>query len=515
VSEKVAASVRREAEEHARLAIQLGQVQDAQADAAREAQRAADEAQRQMEQRAKELHRTISTTIEGILTDIDQHRNPFVAIFDNLKRGAIRAISDILATKIEGKVGEWLGIQMPATKQVTAAKDMNTAADKMLRAAGAMNGGPSQIAGITISGQGTSGAMQRYLQQFAKIGGAAYGGFQTGYGIGSATESGTLGAVGGAFAGAKLGGAIAGPYGAAAGAIAGFVGGIIGAGDAARAARERLRELKEAFQLTFDSLKAELNHDTLAQSIAQVTAQYDAATKQFKEANSIISVVLSGGKKGLEDYAATLKQLGEMEKERIAQLKEEAATIVRNAQEDLDVRTLRNQGRQHDADILNKQHEDERELAKAISEHMSDAYIAQLKQNQAMEEAAVAAGLAAGAINGFTTAVRGSPSGFKLAGYIQEFGHGLPRPGSQPINPLPLPINPFVPPMSPLSPPTLSRTGTTAGMSINVNNPTFTFPNAKDGPAVAKAFLSELDRYASADGGLNGSRTRALEKMPS
>jgi hypothetical protein len=54
VSEKVIASVRREAEEHERLAIQLGKVRDAQADAAREAQRAADEAQRQMERQADE-----------------------------------------------------------------------------------------------------------------------------------------------------------------------------------------------------------------------------------------------------------------------------------------------------------------------------------------------------------------------------------------------------------------------------------------------------------------------------
>jgi gas vesicle protein len=255
------------------------------------------------------------------------------------------------------------------------------------------------------------------------IGGAAYGGFQGGYGIGSATQSGVLGAVGGAFSGAKLGAALGGPVGAAVGGIAGFVGGLLGAADASRAARERILELRAAFQNTFDSLRAELNKDTLGQAIAQVKSAYQNATQQFKEANSIVGTILSGAA-GIKGYAQTMAELSAAEAARIEQLKQEAAVIKQQAQEDLDVRTLRDQGRQHDADILQKRHEDERELAKAMEAHMSDAYLAQLKQNQAMEEAAVAAGTTASAFNALATSVRGGPGGFKLNGYIQQFGDG-------------------------------------------------------------------------------------------
>lgn len=511
LSERTVAAIRREAQERARLAIELDRTKDAEADAAREAARRADEAQRELERRGKELRRTLSSTIEGFLTDVSNKRNPFVALFENLKRGAIKAVSDILAERFEGKVADLLGIKTPANKQEKAARDMNTAADKMLRAAGQMNGTPS--GDFTDVGMGKWGVAKEQFKKAMGIGGAAVGGFGTGYGLGQMTGSATVGAVGGALAGAKMGAAF-GPWGAAAGAIAGFAGGIIGAGDAARAARERLRELREAFQHTFDSLRAELNKDTLGQSVAQVQAQYDAAVKQFKEANPLVATALRDGAKGLREYFNTLSELQRMEALRIQQLKEEIAVLRGREREDFQARldaAIPGNERQEAIDAFNRRADRELEdlRMKYAPTGRESEWEAWERANYAIAEQAIAAEKAAFAAKGFadavnaaTSSVRNAPSGFKLAGYVQEYATGI-QPG--PMRGL-APDLGFRPPLTTPSQPMASTTFSFAGA-------TFTFPDATDGKEAARAFLAELDKQKRQTVGPNGTRAAALERM--
>lgn len=516
VSQKVADAVRREAEEHERLSIALGKVKDAQAESARQEQQAADEAQREMERRAKELHRTVSSTIEGILTDLDHHRNPGAALWENLKRGAIKAVSDILAEKWDGKIADILGIQIPATKQEKAAKEMNTAADKMLRAAGIMNSADGTVADAGTIFNPQKSAVARYLEQIGKVAGAGYGGYQAGYGIGQATGSRVLGAVGGAFTGAKLGAAIAGPVGAAVGGLAGFVGGILGAGDAAKEAAAKLEAAKISFKNSWDAIVAEINGDTLAGSIAGAKDRFQQLKQQYADTLNAWEIIHGKLATGIQD-------ISKLEDEYIAKLKEEAAAKERYFSESLDVRILRAQGKTKEADALELRNQQEQErdefrrthnMVDDPTTHEDDATVAQniADYNKLLYAQSLELRANTKALSELNTTVRGGPSGFKLNGYVQQYGAGLPHPAA------PLP---WTPPMLPvgLTPPNApqfsqsSSTGKAAPAPIVLNNPVFQFPNIVDGKVAAKAFLGELDKTVAATGGLNTTRAVALNKM--
>jgi NACalpha-BTF3-like transcription factor len=360
VTDRMTEAVRRNAEARERAVITQEKVKDAQADAAREAERQADEAQRQMERRAHDIHRATVSTIEGIFTDIANRKNPLIALAEGFKRAMIRSISEALATKLEAKFGDLLGIERPATKQEKAARDMNTAADKMLRAAGQMSAGPgaldqaSKLADALgkidrgeweITGPSGKGGIadastvfndvsrQRYMQQMLGVAGAGLAGFGLGQGIGQATRSGVAGAIGGAASGAATGFALGGPVGAAVGGIAGFVGGIIGAGDAARAAAERMRKAKEAFDSAFDTAKAQVAGDDLALQIAQTEAQFDQLRDALKESSTWLQRVI-GTELGMGEYANTLDEVNALQAERVRQLQEEAAIQQKRGIED-------------------------------------------------------------------------------------------------------------------------------------------------------------------------------------
>jgi tape measure domain-containing protein len=515
VTDRMTEAVRRNAEARERAVIAQDKVKDAQADAAREAERQADEAQRQMERRAHDIHRATVSTIEGIFTDIANKKNPLIALADGFKRAMIRSISEALATKLEAKFGDLLGIQMPGTKIEKGGTLINQGADKILRAAEMMNDtvpgdGLAERRPSTMPKDG-SVAMEQFKKAMG-IGGSALGGYTAGYGIGQATRSGTAGALGGAASGALTGAMIAGPVGAAVGGIAGFVGGIIGAGDAARAAAERMRKAKEAFDSAFDAAKAQVAGDDLALQIAQTEAQFDQLRDALKESSTWLQRVI-GTELGMGEYANTLDEVNALQAERVRQLQEEAAIQQKRGIEDYAARlaaaTPGNE-RQEAIEAFNRGKDREledlkRRLEAGGWEAWETATYEMAQQAIAAEKAKNATEALTGAFNGLTTSVKNAPSGFKLEGSIQQYAKGAPYPGQ-----FQMPVNPFVPPMSPTGNPTLSSTVATAPVTIQsvvINT------KAVDGKTIAREFLGELDRVRNSTGGLNGSRGAALEVM--
>lgn len=522
VSDKLVASVRREAEEHARLAIELGKVQDAQADRARqaqqaadEAQRAADQAQREAERRAEDLHRMISGTVEGIFTDIANRRNPFVAVIENLKRAAIHALAEAFTEKVEGKIADILGIKGPASKQETAAKVMNAAADKQLRAANAMNSGAGGLVGTTDAPSTSLEAWKRAMG----IAGAAYGGYQAGAGIGAATQSQTKGAIGGAVTGAATGAAAGGLPGAIVGAFAGVVGGFTGARDAAREAERALLAMGVEAHKAAASFHLSIVGDSLDQELGALRSQYVALIKQLLEAN---------GGKYPANFPRTAQPRGNVADD-FTQAAEDYNKAVKRATErytqgltdqydDFHANYLEATGQKGAAEVYRREAEREsarKKLVESFGETIDATEQRVLNEFDRWQEALKKAG---GALNAFTTSVRNAPTGFKLEGYIQEFAKGRPYPGQFQV-----PTSPLIPPMSPLSPssPQLSRTGTvgatapitiTGGINITVQEaktPTIT------ADAVTAAFLHKLDQHVAASQGLSGQRSKGLNTMPS
>ncbi len=423
-----------------------------------------------------------ASVVGGFLRDTVNGKNPLPGLGNYVKEQVLRGMEEAVAKPLAVKIAKVLGIEIPLSKQEQAAKDMNTAADKQLEAARIMAGGApgagSADGSVADASTVFAPVKPAWLQTWEKamgIGGAAVGGYGTGYGIGQSTGSAVLGAAGGALAGAKLGAAF-GPVGAAAGAVAGFVGGIIGAGDAAEAARKRLQALKEAFQITFDALKAELDHDTLGQAVAQVKAQYKSAREELEQTLSLGDAF--SDPKGLthywEQYFNTLGDLTEMQKQRIQQLQEEAAAMERYFSESLDVRILRAQGKTKEADALEVQNRQEQERDEFRRTHnltddpttsADDAEVARnlADYNKLIYAQSLELQNNTKALNELTTAVYGQPSGFKIEGYIQQYAKASPYPGQ-----MTMPVNPFVPPTVPLSTPQLSQSAATSARTAPV-----------------------------------------------
>jgi hypothetical protein len=290
----------------------------------------------------------------------------------------------------------------------------------------------------------------------------------------------------------------------------------MGAADAARIARERMRQLKEQFENTFDALRAELNKDTLGQAVAQIEAQYARAREELKATAGAAVASWLRGEDGLKEYIDTHKELESMQAQRIEQLREEARILSQRQFEDyqarLDAATPGNEREEAIAANARKLDREIEDLIRSFGPEIDErerATLAVARAATAAEKEAFARDQATSSLNAFTTAVKFAPSGFKLEPYIQQYAKGQPFPGS-----FPAPMGPFTPPMSPLSPtsPTLSRTGTVATAPVTITNLNV-YTQATDGRAFTREFLDELDRTRNATGGINGSRSAALEVM--
>jgi hypothetical protein len=215
------------------------------------------------------------------------------------------------------------------------------------------------------------------------LGSAAIGGGLAGYQIGHSTGSAVTGALGGAASGALAGSAF-GPVGTAVGAVAGFVGGIIGAGQAAKEAAKHMAELQASLALNIASIKASLSGDVLGQAIAKVKADFDALRKQTEDA-------YSGGGAGSEQVRnrnTILAQLNALEAQRIQQLRDEAALVLKQLNENVEIQILRNNGLTDEADAMEKAIDQERRFTELRKQGISEDTIARLRESEATRDAA-------------------------------------------------------------------------------------------------------------------------------
>jgi hypothetical protein len=467
------------------------QLTDEQSEALR---RSAEELERTRIEAAKlqAVYREVSSAANQFFTDVFNRKNPGPALAQRIKEDLIAALTDVAARPITIRIAKILGIELPESKQEKAAKVMNEAADKMLRAAGLMNGSPDG----TVADAGTvfnpvKSAAQQKWERAIGIAGAGAIGYGTGYGVGQITGSGTLGAIGGAAAGAAAGAKFGVP-GAVIGGLAGFVGGIVGAGDAAREAAARLEAARRSFTNSWNAIVAEINGDELAKAIAGADDRFQQLAQQYADTLTVTDLLHGKLASGLADINAK-------EAEYIANLKLEAANKARSQIESYRERELRAEGRNAEADALHAQ-EERQELIDSFGKEID----ATERSILAAYDAAAAAEKNTAAINSLTTKITGAPSGFKIEGYIQQYAKASPYPGQWQ-----LPTNPFVPPTLPLAPPGLTQTGMVA-----TRPPTFTIASgaivvqgAKDPKTTAALVGKEIGtKLAAFLDELNGSK---------
>jgi hypothetical protein len=249
-------------------------------------------------------------------------------------------------------------------------------------------------------------------------GSAAIGGAFAGYGIGQATANRGLGAFGGAAAGALAGSAILPGIGTAVGALAGAAGGLLGASHAQEEAAEALRLAAEQFRAQADIYVAESTGDAEATKVAQETAR-------FKELASTLDRLYHDNAISFTEWFQQANELVGAFTTIVDAIHEAAALAKQNAKEDLDVRTLRNKGLTKEADLQAKINADAREYAEAAKAGMDPAYLALLKWNQGMEEAATVMNKASSAALNMVEGYRLQAEVFRqMPAQSQPFGSG-------------------------------------------------------------------------------------------
>jgi hypothetical protein len=229
----------------------------------------------------------------------------------------------------------------------------------------------------------------------------------------------------GTFANTAVGGAIFGAAASAVGAAIGagfdaFVKDVFGSNAARERAREALQKAADDFARSLTSAGARLRGDSLTADI--LDAQQEAADRRTRV--PIVGGVL--GNKELEKYQQDernrqLAIINQLEAEQIQLLRERDAEQKRFAKEDLEVRALRASGRNDEANKLALLNQQRQELFEAEKAGYDAAYIARLKEVQAMERTAEA-------MNALTTSVRNAPSGFKIESYIHQFAEARKMP---------------------------------------------------------------------------------------
>lgn len=466
------------------------------------------EAARVNAERLRQVYSEVSGAASNFFRDTLSGKNPLPGLANAVKEQVIRGMTEAAARPITVRIAKILGIEVPEDKQLRAARDMNSAADKMLRAAEIANGQtPSGPAPGGTAPTPPSAAVEAWKRAMG-VAAAGVGGYGVGYGLGQTTGSGVIGAVGGAIAGAKLGSAFGAP-GAIVGAVAGFAGGIIGAGDAAREAAAKLEAARKAFHAAWETIVADINGDDLAKQLAGVGATFDDLRQKYLEAGNVFKVFFKP-----DEFKKEWADLNQLEQDYIEKLKREAAFKAESQIESYRERELRAQGKTAEADELGRQQE-----RAALIESFGKEIDATERQILAALDGAQAAERNTAAINSLTTSLN-TVTGFKLDDakpYIQEFAKGRPYPGTEPLNPLTPSGRPN---FDVWSAPTAARlsSGTSTGMqaaapiTVNVTvNESKTPQLTAD--AIMNAVLTKVDIERNAGGGLASSRSAALDKM--
>jgi hypothetical protein len=273
-------------------------------------------------------------------------------------------------------------------------------------------------------------ASQSVLSQMLGYGGAAAGGFGIGYGIGqgasSAGTGGMGGALGGAAAGAAIGSVLPGigtAAGAAAGALAGLVGGLMGFGkasrDAARAAREAEAQQREAMANWRQRLQDIGNPSILGES--EFFGMFKELLGQFSDQKNFQGItkftdVIAIFNKVMEQWpdAAQFDPFWSALSDLIDKHKDFIAAAQSAAVEDLEVRNLRAQGLNGEADALAAELRRQREMDEWIKRGFDEATLKALEYTHELERQAEAQKGVADAIRDVTSALN-SPAGLRLS----------------------------------------------------------------------------------------------------
>ncbi|HXG70495.1 MAG TPA: hypothetical protein VNJ04_07765, partial [Gemmatimonadaceae bacterium] len=249
------------------------------------------------------------------------------------------------------------------------------AANMMKRMAGVFGGMGLGAAGATAA-TGRGAMIGATLKEY---GSGALAGGVVGYGVGSSTGSMALGGLAGGVTGAAVGAKYGGAPGAAIGAVVGLAAGIIGAGNAAKKAAKEMKTLQEALALAMDTVRAQVEGNTLKAALAQNKAQFDALKLQINAAYA--------GKKNEEERNKLREEAIQLEATRANQIREEIALTRQRAAEDLQVRALVAAGRSKDAAALTFTLAQERELADARRNFATETELSTLAEVHAAERA--------------------------------------------------------------------------------------------------------------------------------
>lgn len=244
----------------------------------------------------------------------------------------------------------------------------------------------------------------------------------TGIGFGVSTGNPFLGGAGGAAAGF----AMAGPGGAIIGGVAGIVSGLIEQGDRAAAARVQWERTFKAFNQMFDTLtplESNLQGATaFFNQLVQATAAkegvaFGAYLNSPEEARRYAEELQNfEGWDSAQRFGRALEALIPLWEANIEKAEELAAAEEARFAEDLDVRALRAQGSNEEADALELRLRQEREYQAAVEAGYDDATLTQLKYVQGLEAEQLAKEELAETIRDVTSALN-SPSGLNLSLY--------------------------------------------------------------------------------------------------
>ena len=342
--------------------------------------------------------------------------------------------------------------------------------------------------GLKTAGQTISQAAEYFL--VSKLGGGSAGG-SLGGGVGKSAA----GALGG-FGATALGGALFGPLLAGIGAFLGDkIGGLFGSTSAERQQAREQKRSQADLAATMEILRAKTQGLNV-----ELLEQIEANRKFFSQLKKQIEDALPGKK----NEANRNRQLAEVERFRQAEdekIRRDYDRAQREKREDLEVRALRAQGKNKEAEALRKQLDDAREIADAEKSGADAAYIARLKEIQAIERGTKA-------LDELTGSLRNAPAGFKVQPYQFEFG------ASKAFEPK-YPDGPSIP-YSPERP-AFPRAGTSSGTVSNTY--TFSFPGTEfiiegnTSEEMFKSFIQKLRQKKDATLGVTGTLSEALDRM--
>jgi hypothetical protein len=271
--------------------------------------------------------------------------------------------------------------------------------------------------------------------QMLGLGSAAIGGAFAGYQFGQQAGDRGAGAFGGAAIGAMNGAMIAGPLGAVVGGLTGLAGGLIGASEAANKAARALKEMQQQLDANIDAYTDKsFGGMSLDRQIEEAKREADRLREDAFKAFPGNGPWFNPNANPDPRLAERLAEIAASEARYIELLKQEQAIKNQQFGEDLEVRALRAQGLDKEADALALKNRHEREYAEAVKAGIDEVTLARLKEVQAMEAVKKI-------IDDLTTTVRNAPSGFYIERYIRGVLTGgsptTTRPGwEQPLMPV-------------------------------------------------------------------------------